>query len=237
MKISQYILLSFFCFIITTLLALFIDSKNAYTLNLNGTPKGYNAVVKNWISPTNLDTFSVIVARSKANILIEYSSKNTISARLFTRDSLFKLPKYYVKKDTLFISESKYKAKTIIKSGNVKSVIAEDGADVYFKNFKGDSLFMELHSSKVHLMDLHKAINFVDIVANNKSDVYLNIRKFNINSVKLNVDNSKITIQGGGQIKNINVILKNKANLYVGKIGKLSMDCDLSSTYNFVSFR
>ncbi|WP_308991399.1 hypothetical protein QLS71_005120 [Mariniflexile litorale] len=234
MKTSQYLLLSFFGFITIATLVLYIDSREAYTLRLAGNPKDYNySFAGKLIPPVNLESFSVIVADPEAKIQIESDSVNTMSALFFQRDTILKLPEYKILNDTLYVSKSNGSANTIIKCKSVKSIVGKKDSNIYLINFDSDSLLVTLIGSKLNGNIKNKLIGYVEIKANKKSEMYLN--QSNINSIKLNIDNSKIYFMGRNDIKTFKAVLTNNAQLQTSKSKKLIIDCDVSSKYSILN--
>ncbi|MFI1744421.1 hypothetical protein [Thalassobellus sediminis] len=232
MKTSQYILLSFFGFIITAILVLYIDSKDAYTLKQEGNPKGYNSSLnRKSIPPKSLKSFSVIVAELDANLQIESDSVNSMSAVLFKKDTVFNLPEYKILNDTLYVSKGNYVAPTIIKCKSVKSIVGKKESSIYLNNLKSDSLFITLNNSKLNGKLENKLIDYIDVDVKNKSNLSLNVSKSNVSLTKLNMNNSKVYLYRSNLFKTLNAKLVNKADLHIGKIEKLIIECDASSRY------
>lgn len=221
MKISQYILPAFLGFVFTATLVLFADSKNAEKINVFGAT----------IPEKNLEAFSVIVAENEANITIKNDSVNTMSALLFKTDSVSELPKYKIANDTLFVSKSGYNAKTVIKCHGVKTIIGRKKSNINLDNYTTDSLSLRLNKSRVSVWNKNISMAFINVVANDKSNLTFYINNSRINQTKLKVDNSVVSFSNKSLLNRLTAVLTSKSNMRVGKVEKLKVDCDNSSKY------
>lgn len=228
MKTSQYILISFFGFLITAMLVLYVDSLKAYNDN-----QAIMAEYKN-IPPVDLEPFSTIVSGAHANIRIEQDSAYSLGLG-FTMDGVIpQLAAYRVANDTLFILESdrSVRSQTLIRCKSLHSIVGERESSVSLRSFKTDSLHISLNESQLSGAIKKMDIKILDLHINNESRLYLDLEQSRINSGILRGSNSDINLRGGQTFQTLDIELKDNSVLSLsGLVDELIMQSDTTSSY------
>ncbi len=224
MKTSKYILVSFFVFIFGAILVLYADAKT-HNKDVNET----------YITTEKLPNFHTIVAEENSKIRVLNDTLNNISIELYNIKEPYKFGCYKISNDTLYVSKTETDISLIVRGESIKTVYGKKDSRITFLSFHNDSISINLNGGNINGSLGDKLISEVKVSSQNKSSIYLNLQKSNINSIALNVDNSKVTLHSN-KIRNLNAILANNAELQSGKSDKLSVESDSTSTYSIVKY-
>ena len=233
MRVSNYIFTAFFAFIFLTTMGLHIDSK------IYGE---YNFV--SFVSPPKkIASFSVIVAEPNSKFYIQRDSVNSLhiesyrsvrndsgnSKEFRDNESVYQFPDYKVIGDTLYISKNNNRDKVVLKTSSAKKIIGRKNSHIHFYNFKTDSLSIILDQARASGSFNTGPIDYIDIIASNKSVV--NIQKLIFNSRDMRTDRSKA--RNLCKAHKMNAVLRSKSELISSYIyEELYIDADSSSKYS-----
>ena len=226
MKTSNYILLSFFIFLFGGITLLFVFSKSR-----SGDYSGANFKIKE----KKISSFSVVVAEPGANLNLNNGDQNKMT-QSYNKNAIPNFPPFIVRNDTLFVSpviienskEPHLVPLTEIFCKNINSILAKEGATIYFNNFCADSINLDLH--KVNLNGNIQKMSFITLNAKD-SRLYLN-GDGSIEKMKLQFDNTTLYMTSENGTKEVFGSLNNDSE-FQGKInGKVSLYVDqLSRMY------
>jgi len=216
MKRSNILIISFFIFILSGMLALFIFTKIYEKNHKNGPDKKFKTEV------IDLPHFTVIVAEPESKFQIISGDSNKIIINDLIKSEKKPLP-YVIKNDTLRISE-KYNKKNnnralIIYCSNVKTIIAGNTSEINVDNYKSDSLTI-LADKGIILFGfdddgydnptLSNIKNFT-FIAKNKSE--LTIHEMNIDNAVIRMKNSRTEIMSMNKINKLSAVLSDSSRL------------------------
>lgn len=228
MRTSQYILFSFFGFIILAVLVLYIDSVDAAKDNMSELIEH-----RTKFPPKNLKSFSVIVAKPHSSIQIIKDSTNSISIGYMMEGKTYEFPKYEIVNDTLFISESVTPTESVIRCKSLHSIIGQNKSNISLNNFTADHLSIHLNGSRLNGGLNNQTIDSLELIINNGSRLSLSLNQSKIDFGKLKGSNSHIELYGSNNFHIIEVELENSSEFSVsGKRDKLIINSDTSSKYN-----
>jgi hypothetical protein len=220
MKTSNYILLAFFVFLITSTFVLFLDAKM------------YNKNRQVGLQEKRLEPFSVIVAEDGA----EFNIRNGEYPRMtcyYDKTDTCTFPDYGIRNDTLFVfacKEKKQPGKSHeIYGRNIKSVVAKENSFVSLQQFKADTLDVKLNYATFEAffdktkgptaqLSITASTSKINLSGAHLENLNVRLNKTNMNSW----DNSIVHLSGS---------LANQSRLSIGAIQKISLDVDSTSTY------
>ena len=234
MKTSQYILISFFGFIIAAMLVLYTDSlkvnKNNRIIDYNNSGK---IIEYNRLTPKELGSFSAIVAESEADILIMQDSINSVVSWHLEDGHSSELPNYKIINDTLFVSKTDTPSQTTIRCQSLHSIVGQNKSSIFIKNFSIDSLSFNLDGSRVNVAINGQSVKRLEMIAKNKSVLSFQINQSDIGFMQIDVNDSRLDIYGNGYFQKVIVNLQNNSlfNLQ-GKGNTLAVESGASSNYN-----
>lgn len=221
MKISNYIILSFFIFLFGGIFILFVTSKIDPRSNRN---------LELVTEEKPLGNFSVVVAETGANIRIK-SGETTKMELYYLKGDTCTFPTYTVRNDTLFVGtnppKNKYWATNII-CRQINRIEGKEKCQINIEQFHCDSLFVQLNKADFRYYSEKSSTAFsLKLIAN---DSYINLQKANID--KLNLDLSHTQMDSwNNHVKNLSGKLNEKSRLYLDRIQKINIEADSTSTY------
>jgi hypothetical protein len=220
MKTSNYIILAFFVFLLTSTFVLFFDAK----MNFKNRQVG--------LQEKRLEPFSVVVAESGAEFNIRKGEYPRILC-YYDKPDTCSFPEYGIRNDTLFVFASKEKKKpnkwTEIYGRNIKSIVAKVNSNVSLQQFTVDTLDVKL--------DYAVFDAFFDKTKNRTSQVTINADNSKINLQGIQVENMDIQLNKtkmnswDNSISHLSGSLANKSELSISAIQKISLEVDSTSAY------
>lgn len=222
MKTSNYIIIAFLIFLFGGILTLFVSAK----LNPEASrSREYETLEK----PS--DPFSVIVANSGANLFVKKGEINKL-AIYFRKGEAAIFPPYEVRNDTLFVGafpESERRTSLHVFCTKVRSIEGKTNSEIAWEQFTGDSLFVKLDNARFrHYSRTKTSSAALQIIANNSSvqlgDISIENLDIQLNKTEMNVWNSSVGELSG--------TLTESSKLSMGKMSKISLEVDPSSSYN-----
>lgn len=221
MKTSNYIILSFFVFLFGGIFVLFLAAKID--------PRG--SFHPEFITEEKaLDNFSVVVAETGANIRIK-SGETPKMGLYYLKGDTCTFPSFVVRNDTLFVGSNPPKNKywsTNIICKQVNSVEGKGKCQINMEQFHCDTLLVKLNKADFRYFAGKNLVGFsLRIIAISSN---INMRESVINNLDLNLNQSKMDAWGS-HVKNLSGKLNEKSRLSLGKIRKINLEADSTSTY------
>ena len=220
MKTSNYIILAFFVFLLTSTFILFLDAK----MNFNNRQVG--------LQEKRLEPFSVVVAEDGA----EFNIRNGEYPRImcyYTSPDTCTFPEYGIRNDTLFVfacKETKKQGKSHeIYGRNIKSIVAKVNSNVSLQQFTADTLDIKLDYAIFNA--------FFDKTKGTTAQLSITAFTSKINLNGASLENLNVSLHRtkmnswNNSIAHISGSLENSSSLSIGAIQKISLDVDSTSTY------
>lgn len=229
MKTSNIILISFLVFLFGGITLLFIGSKYY---------NGINDATNISQQEKTLAPFSVVVAEPGAIFDLRNAKENKI-IQPYRKDSIANFPPYILRNDTLFISLGKkindlpknYRVATAVYCTNIKSIVIKKNSDINMKDFKVDTLNINVNKSKLDLR--FDNISYISLQAKD-SDVYIEGQK--LEKLVVNLDKTKLSTPVKKRIDYLSGSLKNTSDCTFYLSNKIILDVDKTSTYDFFPY-
>lgn len=222
MKTSNYIIIAFLIFLFGGILTLFVCAK----LNPEASrSREYETLEK----PS--DPFSVIVANSGVNLFVKKGEINKLGIYFLKGEEAI-FPPYEVRNDTLFVGafpKSERRTSLHVFCTNVRSIEGKTNSEIAWEQFTGDSLSVKLNNAGFrHYSRTKTSSAALQIIANNSSvqlgDISIENLDIQLNKTEMNVWNSSVGELSG--------TLTESSKLSMGRISKISLEVDPSSSYN-----
>lgn len=221
MRTSNYILISFFVFLFGGIFVLFlaakIDPRGSYHHGRSTQEK-------------SLDNFSVVVAEQDANIRLITGETSKMILNYSKEDSC-SFPSYKIKDDTLFVGSNPPRNKyyqTEIWCKKINSIEGKAKSRINVEQLKCDSLLVRLDNAEFYYRREKNPVGFALRLLAFQSKVNLEnafITNLDVNFNKTDMD------AWGSHIKNLSGKLNDKSNLSMGRIDRISLEADSTSTY------
>ena len=224
MKTSNYITTSFFVFLFGGVFILFLTAKVDSRSN-------NNTRFETLEQP--LDSFSVVVAQSGANINLTKGPASKIMKH-YQKGDTCTLPTFIVRNDTLFVqanstNEKQPTAQIIYKQ--INGIVGKEQSQINLDQFTADTFNIAIQAGKLFCfpnvsIDIKKNLN---IHACNGA--YVRINQVNIRDLNLHLDGSELNMQNT-PIDKLSGSMENGSKFYSYKtIRKLNLEVDSTSTY------
>lgn len=221
MKTSNYITLSFFTFLFGGIFILFLAAK----IDPRSDQK------QEFITDEKpLDNFSVVIAEPGANIRIKSGDAPKIGL-YYLKDDTCTLPAYIVRNDTLFVQANPQKNghwSTNVICRQINSIEGKAKSRINVEQLKCDSLLVRLDNAEFYYRREKNPVGFALRLLAFQSKVNLEnafITNLDVNFNKTDMD------AWGSHIKNLSGKLNDKSNLSMGRIDRISLEADSTSTY------
>lgn len=204
MKTSNKIIIAFAILIVSSMLTLFIDSKQHKKDILN------NIEMKDM----QLPLFSVVVAEKGADLHINQADSNMISIE-YIKNKEIPAKLYTISGDTLYVYRG---LRTFVKCKNLTTVIGNHPQWVGIFNFAPDSITLRTNGGKmvfknikVNPKNTNDNTTSFNVIA--KDSAFLEIKSFRTKNVSVTSDNSEVSIYYSPQ--SVRVKQSNNARLKI----------------------
>ena len=223
MKTSNSIMLSFLVFLFGGIFVLFIAAK-IHSLN-------DSKVIWTWQEKA-LSPFSVVVAEPGAEFSVQYDQSSRIGLSLQLGDTC-SFPHFEIRNDTLFVYSfaGRVKQQSVIVFGSsIKTIQGKENSTIQLKQYEGDTLMVKLNKSVFkHYPDNSQHNNFSLILFASESNIQMGGASIQTMEIHLN----KTDMTGiGTSISNLTGVLNDHSTLLIGKIRKINLEIDSTSTFN-----
>lgn len=228
MKTSNIIITSFFIFLFSGIILLYIGSK----------------YYKSYVDPSNfamqqktLSPFSVVVAEPGAIFNLTNGKENKI-VQNYLKGTVPNIASYVVRNDTLFIS-TQYKKGEIRHTKNVaeifyinmKSIVVKENSDILIQGFQEDTLNIAIKKSRLNCREFKK----VDLISVEATDSDIFFEGKNIENVVVKLDKAHLDITSKENIKSISGNIKNSSTLDCSGSAKVNLEADKTSKMYFTN--
>ena len=226
MKTSNYILIAFFTFLFGGIFVLFLTAKI-------DPRSSHNQKILSQEKP--LESFSVVVAQSGADVFLINGDKTIIRQQYIEGDTLA-FPTFEVRNDTLFVGKKPYKKDRFLLSSEIiyKKITGIEGkkeSRIQLDIIPVDTFKISIDAGNFYCFGNTSGEIKKGVTINGTNHAHIQMNDQIITSLVLNLNNSELNIQNT-TIQYLAGSLANKAMLLSYKsIEKINLETDSTSTY------
>lgn len=228
MKTSNIIITSFFIFLFSVIILLYIGSKYY---------KSYDDPSNFAMKQKKLPYFSVVVAEPGVTFNLINGKENRI-VQNYLKGTAPHVTSSIVRNDTLFVSSllkkgglKHTKNVTEIFYTNMKSILAKENSDIRILGFSADTLNITVKKSRLNWSEFKK----VALVSVDATDSDIFIEGKNLENVIVKLDKAHLDITSKENIKSTSGNIKNISTLDCSGSAKVNLDADKTSKMYFTN--